>query len=407
MPGGRDKNGPPTLHLVLEWQRKVLEAQYPLITGPGPSHERELFHASVCFDGLCLSTSFNFMFFPWCIFMNGHGKLAVAGPKSNFQLYCAIILLCIPPSHCLRRSLGPRWYHEWQHNKCMVTWCVSKACLQAADCGSCWGREGAQSVLLSCKTTEEPFKKEWFPKIHSQHFHSGRDLGIWQPAPYLTDTCSCQGWWWFCINHLNQPPWLVSTCCLHRCWGSMNVTNVESSNLSEAVSSWWLFLSHQQLLQMFAIIRCQWSIDILMTIICTKKCVPAWHQVTVCSIYFLWILLSVDIFLDCNVFDHALRRERTRKRLRSNQVTKQWSQACCQRIMDSKHYWKHTRKQTRLISSLAKLGGSFGGWLGLPKGADAIHSCSLESGKIFSPMVELLYGHSSFVKCRGERDANL
>lgn len=42
-----------------------------------------------------LSTSFNFLFFPWCIFMNGHGKLAVTGPKSNFQLYWAIILLCM------------------------------------------------------------------------------------------------------------------------------------------------------------------------------------------------------------------------------------------------------------------------------------------------------------------------
>ena len=156
-----------------------------------------------------LSTSFNFLFFPWCIFMNGHGKLAVTGPKSNFQLYCAIILLCIPPSHCLR-SLGPRWYHEWQHNKCMVTWCVSKACLQAADCGSCWGREGAQSVLLSCKTTEEPFKKEWFPKIHSQHFPRAW-FGNMATSSLPDRHLQLPG----LVMVLHQPPQPASVACFH------------------------------------------------------------------------------------------------------------------------------------------------------------------------------------------------
>lgn len=199
--------------------------------------------------------------------------------------------------------------------------------------------KGLRVSSLAVRRQKNPLKKNGFPKS-IPNISQGHDLGIWQPAPYLTDTCSCQGWWWFCINHLNQPPWLVSTCCLHRCWGSMNV---ESSNLSEAVSSWWLFFHTSNCSRcLLSSIRCQWLIDIQMTIIWTKKCVPAWHQVTVRSIYFLWILLFVDIFLDSNVFDHALRRERTRKRLRSNQVTKQWSQACCQTIMDSKHYWKHT-----------------------------------------------------------------
>ncbi len=163
------------------------------------------------------------LFFRWCIFMKGHGKLPVTAPKSKFQLYCVIILLwCQVTAFQAWFAWGPRWYHEWQNNECMVTLCVSKACLQAADYGSYWGREGAQSVLLSCKTTEEPGKKNGYPKS-IPNISQGHDLGIWlvwgAAQWHLSSNIFCSsltdsklpG----LVVVLHQPPQPASVACFH------------------------------------------------------------------------------------------------------------------------------------------------------------------------------------------------
>ena len=162
--------------------------------------------------------------------------------------------------------------------------------------------KGLRVSSLAVRRQKNPVKKNGFPKSIPNISH-GHDLGIWRSS-------------------------LTHTTAAARVGGGAASTTASSFRglFPRAVS-----IDAE-------VPCCQWSIDILMTS-CTNACQRGTKSRYVLYI-FLWILQSADFVLDSSAFDHALRRERTRKRLLSNQVTKQWSQACCQIITDSKHYWE-------------------------------------------------------------------